>query len=96
MQNMTTCLCAMDRVVSKLDKKTGFQDKKDAVDFPKFSEKITFDDVSFYYKKDVYVLHNISFEVKKVKQLRLLEIQVVVKQQLSIFCQDFIIQKVAI
>ena len=64
-KNMTTCLCAMDRVVSKLDKKTGFQDKKDAVDFPKFSEKITFDDVSFYYKKDVYVLHNISFEVKK-------------------------------
>ena len=70
-KNMTTCLCAMDRVVSKLDKKTGFQDKKDAVDFPKFSEKITFDDVSFYYKKDVYVLHNISFEVKKCETIAL-------------------------
>lgn len=70
-KNMTTCLCAMDRVVSKLDKKTGFQDKKDAVDFPKFSEKITFDDVSFYYKKDVYVLHNISFEVKKGETIAL-------------------------
>lgn len=70
-KNMTTCLCAMDRVVSKLDKKTGFQDKKDAVAFPKFSEKITFDDVSFYYKKDVYVLHNISFEVKKGETIAL-------------------------
>ena len=70
-KNMTTCLCAMDRVVSKLDKKTGFQDKKGAVDFPKFSEKITFDDVSFYYKKDVYVLHNISFEVKKGETIAL-------------------------
>lgn len=70
-KNMTTCFCAMDRVVSKLDKKTGFQDKKDAVDFPKFSEKITFDDVSFYYKKDVYVLHNISFEVKKGETIAL-------------------------
>lgn len=70
-KNMTTCLCAMDRVVSKLDKKTGFQDKKDSVDFPKFSEKITFDDVSFYYKKDVYVLHNISFEVKKGETIAL-------------------------
>lgn len=70
-KNMTTCLCAMDRVVSKLDKKTGFQDKKDAVDFPKFSEKITFDDVSFYYKKDIYVLHNISFEVKKGETIAL-------------------------
>mgnify|MGYP000225848860 FL=1 len=70
-KNMTTCLCAMDRVVSKLDKKTGFQDKKDVVDFPKFSEKITFDDVSFYYKKDVYVLHNISFEVKKGETIAL-------------------------
>lgn len=70
-KNMTTCLCAMDRVVSKLDKKTGFQDKKDAVDFPKFSKKITFDNVSFYYKKDVYVLHNISFEVKKGETIAL-------------------------
>lgn len=70
-KNMTTCLCAMDRVVSKLDKKTGFQDRKDSVDFPKFSEKITFDNVSFYYKKDVYVLHNISFEVKKGETIAL-------------------------
>lgn len=70
-KNMTTCLCAMDRVVSKLDKKTGFQDKKDAVNFPKFSDKIVFDDVSFYYKKNVYVLHNISFEVKKGETIAL-------------------------
>lgn len=70
-KNMTTCLCAMDRVVSKLDKKTGFQDKKDAVNFPKFSDKIVFDDVSFYYKKNVYVLHNISFEVKRGETIAL-------------------------
>lgn len=50
-KNMTTCLCAMERVVSKLDKKPGIKDKKDAVNFPEFKDKITFEDVNFEYKK---------------------------------------------
>lgn len=70
-KNMTTCLCAMERVVSKLDKKPGIKDKKDAVNFPEFKDKITFEDVNFEYKKGKPVLKNISFEVAKGETIAL-------------------------
>lgn len=70
-KNMTTCLCAMDRVVSKLDKKPGIKDKKDAVLFPQFNDKIVFDNVYFNYVKDKPVLKGISFEVKKGETIAL-------------------------
>lgn len=64
-KSMTTCLCAMERVVSKLDKKSGIIDKPDAINFPDFKDKITFENINFEYKKDKPVLKNISFEVPK-------------------------------
>ena len=64
-KSMTTCLCAMERVVSKLDKKSGIIDKPDAINFPEFKDKITFENINFEYKKDKPVLKNISFEVPK-------------------------------
>ena len=70
-KNMTTCLCAMERVVSKLDKKPGIKDKKDAVNFPEFNDKITFEDVNFEYKKGKPVLKDISFEVAKGETIAL-------------------------
>ncbi len=70
-KGMTTCLCAMERVVSKLDKKPGVQDKKDAVNFPAFSDKISFEDVKFFYTKDKMVLKGISFDVKKGETIAL-------------------------
>lgn len=70
-KSMTTCLCAMERVVSKLDKKSGIIDKPDAINFPNFKDKITFEDINFEYKKDKPVLKNISFEVPKGETIAL-------------------------
>lgn len=70
-KNMTTCLCAMERVVSKLDKKSGIIDKPDAINFPDFKDKITFENINFEYKKDKPVLKNISFEVPKGETIAL-------------------------
>lgn len=70
-KSMTTCLCAMERVVSKLDKKSGIIDKPDAINFPDFKDKITFENINFEYKKDKPVLKNISFEVPKGEKIAL-------------------------
>lgn len=70
-KSMTTCLCAMERVVSKLDKKSGIIDKPDAINFPDFKDKIAFEDINFEYKKDKPVLKNISFEVPKGETIAL-------------------------
>lgn len=70
-KSMTTCLCAMERVVSKLDKKSGIIDKPDAINFPEFKDKITFENINFEYKKDKPVLNNISFEVPKGETIAL-------------------------
>lgn len=70
-KSMTTCLCAMERVVSKLDKKSGIIDKPDAINFPEFKDKITFENINFEYKKDKPVLKNISFEVTKGETIAL-------------------------
>ncbi len=70
-KSMTTCLCAMERVVSKLDKKPAIKDKKDAVNFPDFNDKIIFEDINFSYVKDKPVLKGVSFEVKKGETIAL-------------------------
>lgn len=70
-KGMSTCLCSMERVVSKLDKIPGIRDKKDCIDFPKFEDKISFEDVHFYYAKDKWVLFGITFEVKKGETIAL-------------------------
>lgn len=70
-KSMTTCLCAMERVVAKLDKKSGIIDKPDAINFPNFKDKITFENINFEYKKDKPVLKNISFEVPKGETIAL-------------------------
>lgn len=70
-KSMTTCLCAMERVVSKLDKKSGIIDNPNAVNFPDFKDKITFENINFEYKKDKPVLKNISFEVPKGETIAL-------------------------
>lgn len=70
-KSMTTCLCAMERVVAKLDKKSGIIDKPDAINFPDFKDKITFENINFEYKKDKPVLKNITFEVPKGETIAL-------------------------
>ena len=70
-KSMTTCMCAMERVVAKLDKKPGIKDKNDAVNFPDFNDKITFEDINFAYVKGKPVLKGVSFEVKKGETIAL-------------------------
>lgn len=70
-KNMTTCFLSMERVVAKLDKKPGMQDRPNAVDFPNFQDKISFENVKFAYVKNKLVLKGISFEVKKGETIAL-------------------------
>lgn len=70
-KNMTTCMCAMERVVAKLDKAPANQDKETSVKFPSLKDKITFEDVHFYYVKGKPVLKGISFEVQKGETIAL-------------------------
>ena len=64
-KNMSTCLCAMERVVSKLEKTPAVVDYEGAQDFPEFKDKISFKDIKFSYIKGKRVLNGISFDVKK-------------------------------
>lgn len=70
-KGITTCMCAMERVVSKLDKKPAITDKKDAVSFPLFNDKITFEDLYFNYVKDKPIIKGINLEVKKGETIAL-------------------------
>ncbi len=64
-KNIATCMCAMERVVSKLEKKPGIADAPDAVDFPDFKDKIEFKNIKFSYVKGKRVLNGISLVVNK-------------------------------
>lgn len=64
-KNISTCLCAMERVVSKLEKVPSIKDNENAVDFPEFKDKIEFKNIKFSYIKGKRVLNGIEFEVKK-------------------------------
>ena len=64
-KNISTCLCAMERVVSKLEKIPAIKDSEGAIDFPEFKDKIEFKDIKFSYVKGKRVLNGISLEVKK-------------------------------
>jgi len=64
-KNMSTCLCAIERVVSKLEQVPAVVDYDGAIDFPEFKDKISFKDIKFSYIKGKRVLNGISFDVKK-------------------------------
>ncbi|MBP3820830.1 ATP-binding cassette domain-containing protein [bacterium] len=64
-KGISTCLCAMERVVEKLEKVPAIVDKPDAIDFPEFKDKISFKNIKFSYIKGKRVLNGISLDVKK-------------------------------
>lgn len=70
-KGISTCMCAMERVVSKLDKIPYLTDKPDAVNFPQFTNDIRFENVDFYYVKNKPVLRNINLTVKKGETIAL-------------------------
>lgn len=64
-KNISTCLCAMERVVSKLEQIPSIVDCPNAVEFPDFNDKISFKDIKFSYVKGKRVLNGITLDVKK-------------------------------
>ncbi|PID72779.1 MAG: ABC transporter permease [Desulfobulbus propionicus] len=59
-----TSLAAADRVFTLLNIQPNIRDLKNAEELPSFRESIKFDNVTFNYKNNDPVLHNISFEIK--------------------------------
>lgn len=70
-KNISTCFCAMERVVGKLEKIPSIKDCENAVNFPDFSDKIEFKNIKFSYVKGKRVLNGISLEVKKGETIAL-------------------------
>ena len=64
-KGISTCLCAMERVVDKLEKEQSILENDGAVAFPDFKDKISFKDIKFSYVKGKRVLNGISLDVKK-------------------------------
>lgn len=64
-KGISTCLCAMERVVNKLEKEPSIFDNDGAVDFPQFKDKISFKNIKFSYVKGKRVLNGINLDVKK-------------------------------
>lgn len=70
-KGMQTSLLALERVMKNLEAKLYIIDKPDALTFNGIEKSITFENVSFEYKKGVPVLKNISFNVKKGETIAL-------------------------
>lgn len=66
--NLEQALVAADRVFELLDEEG--EDVSDGT-FPRYDGNVTFDDVSFAYKEEEYVLKNLSFEAKKGQTIAL-------------------------
>ena len=64
-KNISTCMCAMERVVAKLEKIPAIKDNENAIDFPQFNDKIEFKNINFSYVKGKRVLNDINLTVKK-------------------------------
>lgn len=64
-------IIALERVEKNLNDKPYMEDLPDAIELKGLQNSILFERVSFAYKKDVLVVRNINFEVKKGETLAL-------------------------
>lgn len=64
-------MLALERVMNNLEAKLYIIDKPDALTFERLKDNISFETVSFEYKKGVPVLKNISFVVNKGETMAL-------------------------
>ncbi|MGN1153458.1 MAG: ABC transporter ATP-binding protein, partial [Candidatus Gastranaerophilaceae bacterium] len=70
-KGMQTSLLALERVMKNLEAKLYIIDKPNALTFENLKNNISFENVSFEYKKGVPVLKNISFTVQKGETMAL-------------------------
>ncbi|WP_448530534.1 ABC transporter ATP-binding protein [Raineya sp.] len=64
-------VASAERIFELIDIKPEIQDKPNAKTLPAFNEKITFENVSFAYRNEQWVLKNISFTIPKGKMIAL-------------------------
>lgn len=64
-------VASAERIFELIDIKPEIQDKPNAKTLPPFSEKIVFENVSFAYRNEQWVLKNISFTIPKGKMIAL-------------------------
>jgi len=57
-------MAGAERVFSLLETEPGVKDQPNATDLPRIEGRVTFEGVTFGYKPDRPVLHNVSFEAK--------------------------------
>jgi subfamily B ATP-binding cassette protein MsbA len=62
-------MAGADRIFELLDEKSDLVESPDAVELPPTTGKVEFRDVSFQYKEDVDVLHDVSFTMEPGKVL---------------------------
>ena len=70
-KGMQTAMLALEKVMKNLEAKLYIIDKPDALTFEGLKDNISFENVSFEYKKGVPVLKNISFVVNKGETMAL-------------------------
>ena len=70
-KGMQTAMLALERVMNNLEAKLYIIDKPNALTFEGLKDNISFENVSFEYKKGVPVLKNISFVVNKGETMAL-------------------------
>jgi ATP-binding cassette subfamily B protein len=64
MENLQQALAGAERVFEVLDTEPDVKEKENPIELKDVKGEITFEDVTFYYRPDVYVLKDISFEIK--------------------------------
>ena len=69
--NLQSALAGAERVFEVLDEDEETEDVADAVDMTEPKGDVRFDDVSFAYSPDAYVLHNVSFTAEAGKKIAL-------------------------
>ncbi|MBN1233605.1 MAG: ABC transporter ATP-binding protein [Candidatus Coatesbacteria bacterium] len=66
---MQSAMAASERIFQIMDEKDEFTDEKDCVEIKDCKGSVEFKNVSFAYKKDEWVLRNLSFKVEAGKTL---------------------------
>jgi ATP-binding cassette subfamily B multidrug efflux pump len=66
-----SALAASDRIFELIDAQPEIADSKDAVEMPIINGEIAFEDVTFGYKPEHPVLHDVSFQVEPEKTIAL-------------------------
>jgi ABC-type multidrug transport system fused ATPase/permease subunit len=69
--NVQSALAATERITEILDAESEVEEAEDAIELPRVKGEIKFNDVSFGYAPDNFVLNNIDLEIKENQRIAL-------------------------